>query len=368
MPSNVTANAGSGGDSFCAAQISFDDDTVKLPGNFLGILSGSEDAYTFTAHVGGAGNVTAGTQRVCLAADVALPSGTNPIGKLAANSGVDIGDVDVTSVVPGTGATNLGKAIDSAVGATDTGVASLVKRVDSPSTLTPADGDYTTPQVDESGYLWVRLKNPSQPSDDSTVLGNYVIAANLVYDGTNWDMLRGDASNGALVNLGTNNDIVGAAAHGAAVSGNPVLVGLEGRSSDQTAVDSGDVTRVLASLLGKQVQLPFSLPANTWSYTTANGGVTDTADDEAKAAGAAGVRHYITGAQVVNGHGTTSTEVVVKDGATVLWRGWAQAAGGGCAATFNPPLRGTAATAVNVANVTNASQTYISVQGYSALE
>jgi hypothetical protein len=46
----------------------------------------------------------------------ALPAGTAAIGKLAANSGVDIGDTDVTSVIPGTGATNLGKAIDTAAG------------------------------------------------------------------------------------------------------------------------------------------------------------------------------------------------------------------------------------------------------------
>lgn len=51
---------------------------------------------------GGSGAVSATTQRVVLATDVALPAGTNAIGKLAANSGVDIGDVDVTSVA-GTG-------------------------------------------------------------------------------------------------------------------------------------------------------------------------------------------------------------------------------------------------------------------------
>lgn len=47
---------------------------------------------------GASGVVTALTQRVVLATDVPLPAGTNAIGKLAANSGVDIGDVDVTSV------------------------------------------------------------------------------------------------------------------------------------------------------------------------------------------------------------------------------------------------------------------------------
>lgn len=47
---------------------------------------------------GGSGAVSATTQRVVLATDVALPAGTNAIGKLAANNGVDIGDVDVTSL------------------------------------------------------------------------------------------------------------------------------------------------------------------------------------------------------------------------------------------------------------------------------
>lgn len=54
---------------------------------------------------GGSGTVSANTQRVVLATDVALPAGTNAIGKLAANSGVDIGDVDVTSTVPPTAGT-----------------------------------------------------------------------------------------------------------------------------------------------------------------------------------------------------------------------------------------------------------------------
>lgn len=89
----------------------------------------------------------------------ALPAGTNAIGKLAANSGVDIGDVDVTTVgtiTPGTAATSLGKAIDSAAGATDTGVAMLGIRDDTLSTLTPVDGDYVTPRFTSTGALWTQ--------------------------------------------------------------------------------------------------------------------------------------------------------------------------------------------------------------------
>lgn len=74
---------------------------------------------------------------------------------LAANSGVDIGDVDVTSVVPGTGATNLGKAIDAVAGASDTGIAALAVRDDALGGVTPAEGDFTSLLVDANGALWV---------------------------------------------------------------------------------------------------------------------------------------------------------------------------------------------------------------------
>lgn len=89
--------------------------------------------------------------------DAALPAGTNAIGKLAANSGVDIGDVDVTSLIPGTGATALGKAIDSAAGGTDTGVAVLAIRDDEQAAITPVDGDYTNLTVDKFGKLKATL-------------------------------------------------------------------------------------------------------------------------------------------------------------------------------------------------------------------
>ena len=82
-----------------------------------------------------------------------LPAGTAAIGKLAANTGVDIGDVDVTSVVPGVAATNLGKAIQSAQGSTDTGVAALAVRNDALADLSGADGDYTPLQVNKTGAL-----------------------------------------------------------------------------------------------------------------------------------------------------------------------------------------------------------------------
>lgn len=107
-----------------------------------------------------------------------LPAGTN-----------NIGDVDVLSVIPGTAATNLGKAIDSAVGATDTGVAALVQRDDVLSALAVADGDYTVPRVDANGAMWVTLTasgNSNIVADDSafTVGTSFIGVAGFLADET----------------------------------------------------------------------------------------------------------------------------------------------------------------------------------------
>ena len=110
---------------------------------------------------------------------VGLDAGTNAIGKLAANSGVDIGDVDVTSVIPGVGATNLGKAIQSAQGATDVGVAALVVRNDTLADLSGADGDYSPLQVNASGALYTAVHSSALPSGAATEAKQDVIETTL---------------------------------------------------------------------------------------------------------------------------------------------------------------------------------------------
>lgn len=90
--------------------------------------------------------VSAGRLWTSAVIDTALPAGSNTIGSI---------DTIATSIVPGVSATHLGKAVDSASGGTDTGVAILAVRDDSLSTLTPAEGDYTTLRVSSTGALHV---------------------------------------------------------------------------------------------------------------------------------------------------------------------------------------------------------------------
>lgn len=120
----------------------------------------------------------------------ALPAGTNAIGKLAANSGVDIGDVDVTSITPGVGASNLGKTEDNAHSSGDVGVMALAVRRDTPVSSAGSDGDYATLNVDSSGRLYVVVSGAGDASatnqttainilntidaDTSTIAGSYV--------------------------------------------------------------------------------------------------------------------------------------------------------------------------------------------------
>ena len=68
----------------------------------------------------------------------------------------DTTDVNVTSLITGVGATNLGKAIQSPQGQTDTGVATLAVRNDALADLAGADHDYAPLQVDSSGALYTR--------------------------------------------------------------------------------------------------------------------------------------------------------------------------------------------------------------------
>jgi hypothetical protein len=286
---------------------------VQIDGTALTRLTDIETNTDSGAVVGNGAAATA--QRVTLANDstgiVALTTSSATIGKLAANSGVDIGDVDVTSV---SGNVTVVQATASNLNATVVGTGTFATQ----ATCTNA------------GTFAVQVT--SLPASTNTI------------------------------------EVVGDAAHDAAIAGNPVRLAGRALTSNYTAVAAGDTADLATTILGKLIVQQYALPGTTWSYASANGGVTDTADDEAKAAGGAGVRQYVTRVQVFNGHASTSTEVVIKTASTVLWRGWAQAAGGGAATTFDPPLRGGDNEAINVANITNSSQTYFNLQGYTAAE
>lgn len=115
---------------------------------------------------------------------------------------------------------------------------------------------------------------------------------------------------------------------------------------------------------------PYTVSANDWSYAAASGGIVNTTDVVAKTAAGAGIKNYITALTCVNAAAAVATEIVVKDGATVIWRGYTGIVAQGSSmvsAQFPNPLRGTANTAVNIAAITTAAQVYCNLQGYTGI-
>lgn len=158
----------------------------------------------------------------------------------------------------------------------------------------------------------------------------------------------------------------GVAAHDAAISGSPVRLAGRALTSSYTAVSSGDVADLITTTDGRLIVNPNAIPENTWQYAAASGGIVNTTDVAAKAAAATGIRNYITSIQVRNTN-AVATEFVVKDGSTVIWRTQLPASmTGSMEAVFQTPLRGTAATAVNIACITTGAAVYANLQGYIA--
>lgn len=182
-------------------------------------------------------------------------------------------------------------------------------------------------------------------------------------DGTNVQRVRLDTSGRTVV--------VGNTAHDGAVSTDaPIMHAAEARSTERAAVASADVARLVCDLVGKLITLPYANPENFLSGKTA--AMTGTADTAVLAAAGAGVRNYVTSLIIVNDHATVGTEVVIKDGTTELLRVYVPALNGTAGPntvtiTLPVPLRGTANTAINAANVTTGSNTYVAAIGYKGV-
>jgi len=258
-----------------------------------------------------------------------LPAGTNAIGKLAANSGVDIGDVDVTSVIPGTGATNLGKAEDAVHASGDTGVMALGVRKATPANLSGTDGDYEPFQV-SAGRLWVNASNN----------GTFAVQA------------------------------AGAVAHDDADSGNPLKIGakVETSTSGATLAADGDRTNIYADADGAVLARTNHPLADLISDNASDTGGTSTAFTGGAAAPGAGIKLYITAITIYNSSATDGY-VDLRDGTagSVKWTAPAPAAGGSVITNGGHPLFALTANTALAYDVSGALSTvYISVSGFKS--
>lgn len=111
---------------------------------------------------------------------------------------------------------------------------------------------------------------------------------------------------------------------------------------------------------------PFALPASRWQYAGATGGIVNTTAVALNAAAGAGIRNYVAACQFFNSAAVAS-EIEIRDGVTVIWRGYVAASMVTPElVSFPLPLRGTANTAINVAMGTTATATRVSCQGFTS--
>lgn len=114
------------------------------------------------------------------------------------------------------------------------------------------------------------------------------------------------------------------------------------------------------------------LTSTYWTYAAAAGGiVSSTADVVLKTAAGANVRNYLGSLMLSHDLLGAATEFVIKDGATIIFRGKLQTAAtdmsnGSGPIKFDPPLRGTANTALNFALLTSTTGgVFVNAQGFT---
>lgn len=235
-----------------------------------------------------------------------------------------------------------------------------------------------TPEVsndDSAAGVWVGISainaaSPAVPQGTLTTAGIYLIPQNARF-------LRLRLSTAttagtmtiAVTNAGENPTfaaVQGSVANGATASGNPVRVAGTAQTALPATGANNSVKEMVLDNQGKQVVKMHAVPEVSFAMAGPIAGLTTAADTAINAAGAAGVRNYLTAIQVGN-NSATAGELQIKDGAgTVLWRMWLPANMLPQQFQFDVPLKGTAATALNAQAVTVGMVAVFNAQGYQA--
>jgi len=159
-------------------------------------------------------------------------------------------------------------------------------------------------------------------------------------------------------------DVEGESSHGVIQGGKPVSTGAIARSADDK-VDNGDAVRIMASLLGKLVTLPYALPAN---HVDGAATLTLASDVAVIAAPGVGSRLYITSMSGSNTNVVDDVRVDVKDGTTIFASFFCAAGGGGFSHPMPVGKRLADNAAFQMALSAAVTDVRVSAQGYKATE
>jgi hypothetical protein len=286
---------------------------------------------------------------------------------------------------------------DTSFGGTEYGLPLFGKRHDANTSLAAADGRFVPIQLSALGAVKVAItegagSGGTAMADDAAftvattsvtpVAGIYKSALDSVDDGdagalamtqkralyvshltpAGDSMVDDTASVDALqVTLMTMAQVIGSVAHDSPDTQPPVKIGGRASSSLRTAVTDDDRVDALFDLEGGQIVRRAS-PAN---FVSGNASNTDGTSTQVIAAGAAGIRTYLCDVSLTNTHASQFAYVELKDGTTIKYT-LPVPPSGGVVTHFDPPLRGTAATAWNFDPSAATTTLICSMSGYQS--
>ena len=140
--------------------------------------------------------------------------------------------------------------------------------------------------------------------------------------------------------------------------------GFKALSADQTATTTTYNTQGITDLVGKQIVMPYAL---NQLFVKGSASATGTSSTSLIAAGAAGIKNYITSISIAN-TGTSTSLITLQDGSggTTLLTTIAPA-GGGSNITLPVPIATSAATALYFAAGTASTTIYLTAVGYTGV-
>lgn len=335
---------------WCAALI----DTSVTPGTSASHLGKAEDAAAASGDTGVAAlaiqlatpadtagtdgdyamlQMSAGRLWGSVKVDTALPAGTNAIGKLASNSGVTIGAIEVAAA--------------QTIAVTNAGTFA----VQAAPTTAASWGIY----VEDAG---------------ETAAGNLMMAGSVRRD--TLASSAGTTGDNATINTDANgavwvrhNDAI---AHDAADAGNGIKLAGKAETSPKgiTLVADGDRSDLYCDADGILLAKLGTAWGDLINERVSNTDGASTAFSTFSAV--ASTRNYVTAITVHNAHATTNGFVDLRDGTAgaVLWT-FPLPATGGTTINFNPPLRQPTANTALAFDVSAAITTvYLSVNGFQS--
>lgn len=272
------------------------------------------------------------------------------------------------------------KAEDAAHTTGDKGIMALGVRNDAGTTMAGTDGDYIPLSITGGGALRVSASGAVTVSGAVSIGGTTAVSGIVSIGGTTAvsgsvtaTLAAGTAAFGKLsANTGVDigdvdvTSINGFVAHDTAVSGAPLLSGFEARTSDGTAVASGDAVRGQADTLGKQVVVLGSVHDLRTSGIL---NMTTVGPTTCIATVGATTKIAVTSVLVTNSHATVGTKVEIRANATAKIKGYAAPAGGGFALNAGgAPLFVTAVNEpIRIACVTTGADVDVTVSGYTLI-